>query len=253
MACGSCAAPRADSAIGRVVSDPRLDSALSPSVACKCRPSHRQAVIRCPRAPRCCVSSAHASLPRKRGEDPVAMSIPAKAWTLEELHRLPEDGNKYEVIRGELFVTPPPTIDHEEVLARLHHILAGYVEQHGVGRVYLSRAVIRFEVGGGAGLHGAPDRAERTRQCLGAAAPTAARGRSVVANDAPARSRQEARVLTRCRRSRILGARRRAARDPRHPTWGARRRRPRFTRLAHPAGDGVGARYRGAVRRTIVY
>jgi Uma2 family endonuclease len=73
------------------------------------------------------------------------MSIPAKAWTLEELHRLPDDGNKYEVIRGELFVTPPPSLDHEEVLARLNAILTTYVEKHGVGRVYHPRAVIRFE------------------------------------------------------------------------------------------------------------
>jgi Uma2 family endonuclease len=73
------------------------------------------------------------------------MSMPAKAWTLEELHRLPDDGNKYELIRGELFVTPPPSVDHEEVLARLHAMLAGYVEKHGVGRVYRPRAVIRFD------------------------------------------------------------------------------------------------------------
>jgi Uma2 family endonuclease len=73
------------------------------------------------------------------------MSMPAKAWTLEELHRLPDDGNKYELIRGELFVTPPPSVDHEEVLARLSAILTRYVETHGVGRVYHPRAVIRFE------------------------------------------------------------------------------------------------------------
>lgn len=73
------------------------------------------------------------------------MSMPAKAWTLEELHRLPDDGNKYEIIRGELFVTPPPSVDHEEVLARLHTALAVYVEKHGVGRVYRPRAIIRFE------------------------------------------------------------------------------------------------------------
>ena len=75
----------------------------------------------------------------------MAMSMPTKAWTLEELHRLPEDGNKYEVIRGELFVTPPPSVDHEEVLARLSDILTGYVRKHGLGRVYHPRAVIRFE------------------------------------------------------------------------------------------------------------
>ena len=75
----------------------------------------------------------------------MAMSMPAKAWTLEELHRLPDDGNNYELIRGELFVTPPPSVDHEEVLARLSAKLTAYVEKHGLGRVYRPRAVIRFE------------------------------------------------------------------------------------------------------------
>ena len=73
------------------------------------------------------------------------MSMPTKAWTLEELHRLPDDGNKYELIRGELFVTPPPSVDHEELLARLHELLARYVDKHGLGRVYRPRAVIRFD------------------------------------------------------------------------------------------------------------
>ena len=75
----------------------------------------------------------------------MAMSLPAKAWTLEELHRLPDDGNKYELIRGELFVTPPPSVDHEELLARLTDVLAAYVKKHGLGRVYHPRAVIRFQ------------------------------------------------------------------------------------------------------------
>jgi Uma2 family endonuclease len=34
--------------------------------------------------------------------------------------------------------------DHEEVLARLSAILTGYVEKHGMGKVYHPRAVIRF-------------------------------------------------------------------------------------------------------------
>ena len=75
----------------------------------------------------------------------MAMSMPTKAWTLEELHRLPDDGNKYELIRGELFVTPPPSVDHQEVLARLNSILAVYVQKHGRGRVHFARAVIRFD------------------------------------------------------------------------------------------------------------
>lgn len=68
-----------------------------------------------------------------------------KRWTLEELHSLPDDGNKYELVRGELFVTPPPTFDHETIGARLAQILTPYVGAHRLGLVYRPRAVLRFE------------------------------------------------------------------------------------------------------------
>jgi Uma2 family endonuclease len=73
------------------------------------------------------------------------MATATKRWTLEELHSLPDDGNKYELIHGELFVTPPPTDDHETIAARLTRILDPYVAQHGLGLVYHPRAVLRFE------------------------------------------------------------------------------------------------------------
>ena len=66
-------------------------------------------------------------------------------WTLEQLHRLPDDGNKYELVRGELFVTPPPGDEHETILAKLHEILVPFVRAHGLGHVYRPKAVMRFE------------------------------------------------------------------------------------------------------------
>ena len=68
-----------------------------------------------------------------------------KQWTLEEVHSLPDDGNKYELVRGELFVTPPPTYTHDTVAARLLRLLGPYVEEHGLGLVYVPRAVMRFQ------------------------------------------------------------------------------------------------------------
>jgi Uma2 family endonuclease len=57
--------------------------------------------------------------------------VQAKVWTLEELHSLPDDGNKYELLHGELFVTPAPTFDHETTIARLHAVLLPFVMAHG--------------------------------------------------------------------------------------------------------------------------
>lgn len=73
----------------------------------------------------------------------MGMATETKPWTTEELQRLPDDGNTYELVYGELFVTPPPSPSHEEINAILVHLLVPYVERWKLGRVYSSRAVIR--------------------------------------------------------------------------------------------------------------
>ena len=75
----------------------------------------------------------------------VAVAIRTRKWTLAEMHRLPDDGNKYELVRGELFVTPPPSEAHETINARLTSILTPYVTSQRLGLVYHPRAVVRFE------------------------------------------------------------------------------------------------------------
>ena len=73
----------------------------------------------------------------------MSVAVAVKKWTLAELHRLPEDGNKYELVYGELFVTPAPTYEHETILAKLARILDPYVAAHGLGFVYHPRAVVQ--------------------------------------------------------------------------------------------------------------
>jgi Uma2 family endonuclease len=73
------------------------------------------------------------------------MATATKRWTLAEVHSLPDDGNKYELVRGELFVTPPPSPEHETISARLTRILDPYVEANELGFVYHPRAVVRYD------------------------------------------------------------------------------------------------------------
>jgi Uma2 family endonuclease len=75
----------------------------------------------------------------------MAVATLVRKWTLDEVHRLPDDGNKYELVRGELFVTPPPGMGHETILARLGEILTPYVSAQKLGHVYHPRSVLRFE------------------------------------------------------------------------------------------------------------
>jgi Uma2 family endonuclease len=61
------------------------------------------------------------------------------------LHALPDDGNTYELVRGELFVTPAPSTGHESIIGRLNAILVPYVAAQRLGHVYGPRSVVRFE------------------------------------------------------------------------------------------------------------
>lgn len=71
------------------------------------------------------------------------MALSTGAWTLAELDRLPDDGNTYELIDGELFVTPAPAPVHEELASMLLRILVTFVAKQGIGRVYTPHAVVR--------------------------------------------------------------------------------------------------------------
>ncbi len=66
-----------------------------------------------------------------------------RVWTLEEVDALPEDGNKYELLYGELFVSPAPGPRHEIVAARLNALLVPYVREHRFGLVFLPRSIVQ--------------------------------------------------------------------------------------------------------------
>jgi Uma2 family endonuclease len=68
-------------------------------------------------------------------------------WTAEMVRALPEDGNRYEVLDGELLVTPAPSYRHQAVLARLYDLIAPYVRQHALGWTLWSPADIEFSPG----------------------------------------------------------------------------------------------------------
>lgn len=59
----------------------------------------------------------------------------ARRWTYEEFARLPDDGNRYEVIAGELYVTPAPRTAHQEVLTRLIETMGPFVRRNRLGRL----------------------------------------------------------------------------------------------------------------------
>ncbi len=75
---------------------------------------------------------------------PAPAPVEPKEWTAEMARALPDDGKRYEVLDGELFVTPAPTADHQDALRALYDRLTPYAREHGIGHVFWSPADIEF-------------------------------------------------------------------------------------------------------------
>ncbi|HKG93624.1 MAG TPA: Uma2 family endonuclease [Gemmatimonadaceae bacterium] len=70
---------------------------------------------------------------------------PNKLWLPEDLDALPDDGNRYEVIDGELLVTPAPSFDHQDVALALIARLSPYVRRHALGRAIIAPADVQLD------------------------------------------------------------------------------------------------------------
>ena len=74
------------------------------------------------------------------------MHMPAfrRQWTVDDLQDLPDDGQRYEVIDGELFVTPAPALLHQRALGVLHRLIADYLDREPIGYVYFAPVDVIF-------------------------------------------------------------------------------------------------------------
>jgi Uma2 family endonuclease len=58
--------------------------------------------------------------------------------TYDDYVKLPDDGNRYEIIDGELYVNPAPVPRHQDVVLNLAIALRLYFHAFGGGKVYIS-------------------------------------------------------------------------------------------------------------------
>ena len=85
--------------------------------------------------------------PSRRAEHTMGMPGIAHVWTPDEIRALPDDGRRYEVVRGELLVTPSPTFPHQDAVGRMFLLLRDYTDRSGTGYALMSPADIEPEVG----------------------------------------------------------------------------------------------------------
>jgi Uma2 family endonuclease len=73
------------------------------------------------------------------------MSMPRTSYfTAAAVRALPDDGQRYETVRGELLVTPAPAGRHQDVLFRLIRVLDHYLAAHDIQDLLGSPADLAF-------------------------------------------------------------------------------------------------------------
>jgi Uma2 family endonuclease len=56
--------------------------------------------------------------------------------TIADLDSMPEDGNRYELIEGELFVSRAPSLIHQAVVLNLSAEIRDYLKKKPIGKVW---------------------------------------------------------------------------------------------------------------------
>jgi Uma2 family endonuclease len=68
-------------------------------------------------------------------------------WTYEDYLRLPDDGNRYEVIRGVLYVTPAPIPKHQLAVVKLVRFFDVFVSDNDLGVVLAAPIDVKLPLG----------------------------------------------------------------------------------------------------------
>lgn len=71
--------------------------------------------------------------------------------TFHDLDETPDDGNRYEVIDGVLYVSPFPSYPHQHAVDQLVFLLTTFVREHNLGRVHSGGLKVVLDVPTGVG------------------------------------------------------------------------------------------------------
>jgi Uma2 family endonuclease len=63
-------------------------------------------------------------------------------WTTADLELFPDNGNRYEIIDGELFMTRAPHWGHQEVCGRVFSVVDTWSQSTGLGRTAINPGII---------------------------------------------------------------------------------------------------------------
>jgi Uma2 family endonuclease len=81
-----------------------------------------------------------------RGVNFPAMALQTtKRLTYDDFLKLPDDGKRYEIIDGELYVNASPVPRHQRIVGRIYFALQAWFNAHGGGEAFVAPLDIRFD------------------------------------------------------------------------------------------------------------
>jgi Uma2 family endonuclease len=76
----------------------------------------------------------------------MAMATASKHWTIDMVRALPDDRNRYEIIDGELFVTPSPSRIHQRAVVELVLRIVPYLKGERIGEAVIAPVDVELAV-----------------------------------------------------------------------------------------------------------
>jgi Uma2 family endonuclease len=66
------------------------------------------------------------------------MSVAARKMTYADYAKIPEDGNRHEILEGDWYVTPASSTDHQSVVVALTALFTNFASRTGAGRAFVA-------------------------------------------------------------------------------------------------------------------
>lgn len=66
-------------------------------------------------------------------------------WTIADLEGFPDNGNCYEIIDGELFVTRAPHLDHQDIIGLIYAALLEWSLSSSLGKPFIAPGIVFSE------------------------------------------------------------------------------------------------------------
>ena len=81
---------------------------------------------------------------RQAQSSPSDATHPGLKLTYDDFLLFPDDGKRHELIDGEHYVTPSPTVRHQEISGRLYLLIGTWLQDHPVGRIFYAPLDVLF-------------------------------------------------------------------------------------------------------------